>query len=120
MPAIIAASSSVRSLDVLREIQLEAASTPYAPWPQYILLQYIVKISCFVYRFSICIASSASLIFRSSVSSSVRKSLRVSCWVIVLAPPLRCTPTRRRAAVAKMRNDVDAAVPEEVARPPPR
>ena len=89
MPAISAASSSVSSLADFAKKSRDAASTPYAPWPQYIWLQYIVKISGFVYRFSIWTASNASLILRSQVLSSFRNSLRASCCVSVLAPQAR-------------------------------
>ena len=86
MPAMVAASSRFNSWTCLAKYSSDAASTPYVPWPQYIWLQYIAKISGLVYRFSIWIVSSASRIFRSSPFSSVRKSFLASCMVSVLAP----------------------------------
>ena len=48
MPAIVAASSSVSSFAGFPKYSCDAASTPNARFPHATLLQYIVRISCFV------------------------------------------------------------------------
>ena len=52
------------------------------------------------YRHSIRSASAASRTFRPQTRSPLRKSVRASCWVMVL-PPCRIPPCRRFAAPAR-------------------
>ena len=96
MPAIVAASPSVSSLAGFPKYSRDAASTPNARFPHATLLQYIVRISCFEYRFSIWSATSASLTLRMRPAVPTRSkptasgnNCRASCCVMVLRPGVR-------------------------------
>ena len=72
-------SARLKSSTFLSKKKEAASATPYIPFPKYIWLRCILKISSLLYLLSIWIARMASFILRRRVRSGVKNRFLASC-----------------------------------------